>query len=50
MQRIAELIDRALTRPDEATLARVRQEVGELTAAFPLYQPPVGRGRVRRTA
>ncbi|HET6836663.1 MAG TPA: serine hydroxymethyltransferase [Gemmatimonadales bacterium] len=38
MRRVAELIDRALTRSDEATLAEVRAEVEELTAAFPLYQ------------
>jgi glycine hydroxymethyltransferase len=50
MERIAELIDRALTRQDEATLARVRQDVEELTSAFPLYQPRSATGRVRRTA
>jgi glycine hydroxymethyltransferase len=50
MERIAELIDRALTRPDEATLARVREEVGELSSSFPLYQPKSAAGRVRRTA
>jgi glycine hydroxymethyltransferase len=50
MERVAELIDRALTRQDEATLARVREEVGELTASFPLYQPRSSAGRVRRTA
>jgi glycine hydroxymethyltransferase len=50
MVRVAELIDRALTHPDEATLARVRGEVEELTAAFPLYQPAKPAGRVRRTA
>jgi glycine hydroxymethyltransferase len=50
MERIAELIDRALTRQDEGTLARVRQEVEELTASFPLYQPRASAGRVRRTA
>jgi glycine hydroxymethyltransferase len=38
MRQVAELIDRALTNPDEATLAEVRGEVEELTAAFPLYQ------------
>ena len=37
MRRIAELIDRALTHPDEDTLGRVKAEVEELTAAFPLY-------------
>ena len=50
MVRVAELIDRALTHPDEASLARVRQEVEELTSAFPLYQPAKPAGRVRRTA
>jgi glycine hydroxymethyltransferase len=50
MERVAELIDRALTRPDEGTLARVREEVGELTSTFPLYQPKSAAGRVRRSA
>jgi glycine hydroxymethyltransferase len=50
MERIAELIDRALTRPDEATLARVRQEVEELSSTFPLYQSKSAAGRVRRSA
>ncbi|HVJ99268.1 MAG TPA: serine hydroxymethyltransferase [Gemmatimonadales bacterium] len=50
MERIAELIDRALTRPDEATLARVREEVGELSSTFPLYQSKSAAGRVRRSA
>jgi glycine hydroxymethyltransferase len=55
MRRIAELIDRALT--DEAAAERVRREVEELTAGFPLYQAgretPPGRrvdARVRRSA
>ncbi len=39
MLRVAQLIDEALTHPDEKTLSRVRREVGELTSAFPLYQP-----------
>ncbi|MGH2708259.1 MAG: serine hydroxymethyltransferase [Actinomycetota bacterium] len=50
MQRVAELIDRALTRPDEATLTRVREEVGQLSSTFPLYQPKSAVGRVRRSA
>jgi glycine hydroxymethyltransferase len=50
MERVAELIDRALTRPDEATLSRVREEVGELSSTFPLYQPKSATGRVRRSA
>jgi glycine hydroxymethyltransferase len=50
MERVAELIDRALTRSDDATLARVREEVGELSSSFPLYQPKSVAGRVRRSA
>ncbi len=50
MKRVAELIDEALTHPDEATLTRVRGEVGELSSAFPLYQPKSAAGRVRRSA
>jgi glycine hydroxymethyltransferase len=50
MERIAELIDRALTRPDETTLARVREEVGELSSTFPLYQSKSAASRVRRSA
>jgi glycine hydroxymethyltransferase len=51
MERVAELIDRALSRQDEDTLARVKGEVEELTSSFPLYQPqrPVAT-RVRRSA
>ena len=44
MRRIAELIDRALTRPDEASLARIKTEVEELAAAFPLYAAKRARG------
>jgi glycine hydroxymethyltransferase len=50
MIRIAELIDRALTRPDEATLAQVNHEVEEMTSVFPLYQAARRPSRVRRTA
>jgi glycine hydroxymethyltransferase len=50
MERIAELIDRTLTRPDETTLARVREEVEELSSTFPLYQAKSAAGRVRRSA
>jgi glycine hydroxymethyltransferase len=50
MGRVAELIDRALTKQDEATLGRVRAEVEELTSAFPLYQPQAAARRVRRSA
>jgi glycine hydroxymethyltransferase len=35
--RVAELIDTVLTRKDDATLARVKGQVRELTDAFPLY-------------
>ena len=37
MVRIAELIDRVLTRQDEETAAQARSEVEELTAGFRLY-------------
>jgi glycine hydroxymethyltransferase len=49
MRLVAELIDRALTQPDENTLSQIRGEVEELTAAFPLYQSknPAGRPRSR---
>ena len=55
MRQVAALIDRALTDPDEATLARVRGEVEELTSAFPLYQarparPELDGRSTRRTA
>jgi glycine/serine hydroxymethyltransferase len=43
MRRVAELIDRALTHPDEETLSQVKAEVEELTSAFPLYQPKAAR-------
>jgi glycine hydroxymethyltransferase len=36
---IARLINEVLTRRDEATIARVKGEVAELTEAFPLYRP-----------
>jgi glycine hydroxymethyltransferase len=50
MVRIAALIDRALTHPDESTLARVKAEVEELTSAFPLYASAEAPGRTRRPA
>jgi glycine hydroxymethyltransferase len=50
MVRVAELIDRALTRPDETTLGRVKAEVEELTSTFPLYAAAKPAGRVRRSA
>jgi len=51
MLRIGEMIDRALSHQDDATLARVKAEVEEMTGAFPLYQSAsAARHRVRRTA
>ena len=50
MERVAQLIDLALSKQDDATLARIRGEVRELTSAFPLYEPGPARARVRRTA
>jgi len=45
MRRIAGLIDSAIAgRADDAALARVRREVHELTAAFPLAGVAVGAG------
>ena len=44
MRRIAELIDRALTHPDEDTLAGIKGEVEELSGTFPLYAPRLARG------
>jgi glycine hydroxymethyltransferase len=37
MTRVAQLIDDVLTRKDDGTLSRVKQDVRELTDAFPLY-------------
>jgi glycine hydroxymethyltransferase len=37
MTRVAELIDQVLSRKDDATIDRVRSEVEELAAGFPLY-------------
>jgi glycine hydroxymethyltransferase len=37
MGRIAGLIDRVLTTPDDSTINAVRRDVEELAAAFPLY-------------
>jgi glycine hydroxymethyltransferase len=39
MEKVAELIDRAIAADDEADLAGVRLEAHELARAFPLYQP-----------
>ncbi|HEX2248844.1 MAG TPA: serine hydroxymethyltransferase [Gemmatimonadales bacterium] len=38
MRQVAEMIDRALTHPDEDTLSQIRAQVEELTDAFSLYQ------------
>jgi glycine/serine hydroxymethyltransferase len=45
MVQIAGLIDDALTRRDEAALLRVRHQVEELTARFPLYPTDFGAHR-----
>jgi len=37
MEAIADLIDAVLTRKDDATVARVKQQVRDLTEQFPLY-------------
>lgn len=50
MVRIASLIDRALTNPDESSLSRVKSEVEDLTSDFPLYQSLRIPRRVRRSA
>jgi glycine hydroxymethyltransferase len=42
MERVAELIDQVLVKRDEATVARVKQEVRELVEEFPLYAKGVG--------
>jgi glycine hydroxymethyltransferase len=43
MRRVAQLIDRALTHPDEEALSRIKAEVEELSAAYPLYQSTAAR-------
>jgi len=40
MERVAEMIDTVLTKQDDATLARIKAEVRELTDQFPLYAAP----------
>jgi glycine hydroxymethyltransferase len=42
VRQVARLIDEVLSKRDEATVAKVKKEVRELTDAFPLYE----RGRV----
>jgi glycine hydroxymethyltransferase len=45
MRRVAELIDAAIVgRADDAALTRVRRDVHELTAAFPLAGVAVSAG------
>jgi glycine hydroxymethyltransferase len=46
MDRIAELIDQALTHPSDDRLERIRREVETLASGFPLYaeEPTVGVG------
>jgi glycine hydroxymethyltransferase len=41
MELIAGMIDRALTSPDDDTLAGIKREVEALSAEFPLYEPAV---------
>jgi glycine hydroxymethyltransferase len=48
MDRVAELIDTVLIKRDDATVARIKKDVRELTDAFPLYaqeKKRVGVGR-----
>ena len=45
---IAELIDRVLTTPDDATITKVRNDVLELTRGFPLYESRRTAGKSRR--
>jgi len=40
MEKVADCIDTVLTKQDDATLARVKAEVRELTEQFPLYAAP----------
>jgi glycine hydroxymethyltransferase len=40
MERVAELIDRVLTRRDDDTVGQVRRAVREITEEFPLYAEP----------
>jgi glycine hydroxymethyltransferase len=43
MEKIAGFIDEVLTRKDDATVERIRREVGKLTDGFPLYAPAKAR-------
>jgi len=40
LERVAQLIDRVLTRRDDGTIAQVRRAVREITEEFPLYSEP----------
>ena len=40
MEKVADCIDTVLTKQDDATIARVKAEVRELTEQFPLYAAP----------
>jgi len=46
MERVAELIDVVLARKDDGTVARIKQEVRELTDEFPLYAEGKRKARV----
>jgi glycine hydroxymethyltransferase len=51
MKLVADLIDRVLTKQDEATIASAKGEVERLAANFPLYQRVRSSGaRVRKSA
>jgi glycine hydroxymethyltransferase len=39
MEKVAGLIDTVLTKKDDATVARIKKEVRELSEEFPLYHP-----------
>jgi glycine hydroxymethyltransferase len=47
MRRVAQLIDDVLTSREDATIARVKHEVRELTQEFPLYVEPKSVGAAR---
>jgi len=42
MERVAELIDTVLTKRDEGTVVKVKEEVRALVEEFPLYAKGVG--------
>ena len=47
MSTVAGLIDRVLSKPDDANVANVRRDVEKLAAGFPLYQPGKPRPAAR---